>query len=87
MNANDAALLDWFVTCDRSEFPTVPFELTAHQIVTGEGFFNVLTRETFDAIDYLKGDRSAPPVRLAGLLKDLKALQALTQMDDDDTDW
>ncbi|MBD1842499.1 hypothetical protein H6F89_03525 [Cyanobacteria bacterium FACHB-63] len=87
MNADDVELLDWFVTCDRSEFPIVPFRLTTHQIVTGGGFFDVLTRETFDAIDYLKGDRSAPPVRLAGLLKDLKALQALTQMDDDDTDW
>ncbi|MBD1847302.1 hypothetical protein H6F89_28630 [Cyanobacteria bacterium FACHB-63] len=87
MNADDAALLDWFVTCNRSEFPIAPFQLTAHQTVTGKGFFDVLTRETLDAIDYLKGDRSTPPVRLAGLLKDLKALQALAQIDDDDTDW
>ena len=54
--------------------------------MTGEGFFDVLTRETFNAIDYLNGDRTRPPVRLASLLKDLKALQKLTQVDDD-TDW
>jgi len=82
------SLCDWFLTCDRAVFPDFPFQLTKHQRVTGEPFFDVLTREAFDAIDYLKGDRTSPPVRLAGLLKDLKALKLLSfPQIDDDTDW
>ncbi len=79
-------LCDWFLTYDRALFPQIPFKLTEHQTVTGQGFFDVLTREAMNEIDYLSGDRTNPSVRLASLLKDLKALQSLTQLDDD-TDW
>lgn len=81
-------LCDWYLTCDRSNFPKPPFELTHHQTVTGELFFDVLTREAMDAIDYLNGDRPNPPVRLSGLLKDLAALKALSFAQiDDEIDW
>jgi hypothetical protein len=73
-------LCDWFLTCDRSDFPDIPFQLTPWQKVTGEGFFDVLTKEVFDTIDYFKGVRSSPPVRLNSILKDLKALQSLVQV-------
>jgi hypothetical protein len=82
-------LCDWYLTCDRSAFPDYPFQLTPWQQVTGDKFFDVLTRETSDTIDYLKGDRPNPPIRLAGILKDLQALKKLSsaQLDDDLTDW
>ncbi|MBD1825674.1 hypothetical protein H6F51_24715 [Cyanobacteria bacterium FACHB-DQ100] len=82
------ALCDWYLTCDRATFPNPPFSLTGWQMVTGERFFDTLTREVMDEIDYLNGDRTSPPVRLRGLLKDLEALKTLsfTQIDDYD-DW
>jgi len=81
-------LCDWFLSVDRGIFPNIPFRLTPWQMVTGEGFYDVLTREAMDAIDYLNGDRDCPPVRLSGLLNDLKALKLLDSAQiEDDTDW
>ncbi len=82
------ALCDWYLTVDRSIFPAYPFQLTTHQTVTGEAFFDALTREARDTINYLNGGQTFPPVRLAALLKDLQALKSLsfTQIDDD-VDW
>lgn len=80
-------LCDCYLTCDRSIFPNFPFKLTEWQTVTGQLFFNTLTRESLDAIDYLNGDRTDPPVRLSGLLKDLDALKALSIAQIDDDDW
>jgi hypothetical protein len=90
------ALCNWYLTVDRSIFPAYPFQLTAHQTVTGEAFFDALTREARDTINYLNGGASltegvqtSPPVRLAALLKDLQALKSLSfaQIDDNDVDW
>jgi hypothetical protein len=93
MNSDEIRLLcDWFLTCDRSVFPKFPFQLSKYQMVTGQLFFDTLTRETMDAIDYLNGLRAVPPIRMTGLLRDLQALKTLSfaQIDDDDDgdiDW
>lgn len=89
MNSDEIrALCDWYLSVDRAILPDPPFELTNYQTVTGAEFFSVLTREALDAIDYLNGIRSHPPVRMASLIKDLQALKSLsfTQIEDYN-DW
>lgn len=75
-------LLEWYQNCDRAAFPRCPFKLKPWQTVTGDEFFTTIKREVIEAISFLDGDSSCPPVRVDGLLKDLEALQQLEDIDD-----
>lgn len=84
------ALCNWFLNCDRSNFPDPPFELTKHQTITGSRFFDFLTEEAASILDYLNGDRSTPPVRFSGAVKELQALRELVtqiEIERDYDDW